>query len=316
MGWTLLDKCLGVRVDCFHRHQFAITEEYLALRDEAFGPHLAAGMGDTMRALLHQVVAPDPNLHARAAAYISILERTDWQLQPKLLHSSQDAKMTQLIKALMIAECLRADSHLTNVLSMACRYLLSPEVAEAYVRELNNPSLRPPTKHELSRARCTIDVGYMLYWRAWNLAHASARYIMIDSSPQFARDYVAIMVKYCKRDGLRTALQEARELESYWQQTPLQGATVEEIWDAYEREKTLMDSLAGKFGTHVLPVSLIGFGASDLSQKMESFLHALRLEVASHDQLESFLQSVVSIVSDYGTEYGLGAPPLPYKHTS
>eukprot|EP00971_Amphidinium_carterae_P351685 6492230-Amphidinium_carterae.1 len=309
IGWTLLKKCLGVQHECFHNELARIvTEESLALQVQPFGPHLAAGLGDTLRALLHQVAVPDPDLHARAAAYISILDRTDWQLQPKLVPSSQDGKMERLLKALMIAECLSADSHLKDVLAMACRYLLSPQLAEVYVRELKNPSSKPPSKHELSRARCTVDVGLMLFWRTWNAAHPrAARYIMIDSSPQFSRDYVAIIVKHCKREDLRVALQEARELEAYWQETHLEEATVEELWTAYEREKLLMDSLSLKFGTHCLPVSLIGFGASDLNQKMESFLHALRLEVPTHGHLESFIQSLVSIVSDYGTEYGLGA---------
>ena len=73
--------------------------------------------------------------------------------------------------------------------------------------------------------------------------------------------------------------------------------------DKFRRQVGVMDELQSLFTYHVPPPCQIGFGASELNARLASALHSLRLEVQSHGELAFFLRSIVSFVSDYGTEY-------------
>ena len=60
--------------------------------------------------------------------------------------------------------------------------------------EVLSQNIPMPSKSALSRARCIVDVAYMLMWRDVNGQHPdTAHYLMVDSSPQFGRDYEALL---------------------------------------------------------------------------------------------------------------------------
>eukprot|EP00971_Amphidinium_carterae_P069550 1376169-Amphidinium_carterae.1 len=129
---------------------------------------------------------------------------------------------------------------------------------------------------------------------------------MVDSSPQYHRDYLAVICKAIPYCELRELWIDSTRLLAFWADFDADAAAIRTWHDAYEQEEALMRKIRDRIVHHSLPVSLVGFGAADLSQKTHAFLHAIRLECGSHQNLAEYMSSVVCILSDLGTEYGIG----------
>ena len=87
---------------------------------------------------------------------------------------------------------------------------------------------------------------------------------------------------------------------------------VDEAQHVAMEEERLLSSMTSKIVWHALPVSLVGFDAADLSRKTAAILHSLRLECATNLDLATYLRNVTCIMSDFGTEYGLGCSGLSW----
>ena len=77
--------------------------------------------------------------------------------------------------------------------------------------------------------------------------------------------------------------------------------------------------------SHHTPCSLIGFGAASLGKKVQALLHSLRCEVFSNKALKRYIDDIVTLTQDYGTEKGIstfgrvnarGCPPRRAFYTS
>lgn len=71
----------------------------------------------------------------------------------------------------------------------------------------------------------------------------------------------------------------------------------------HEDEERAFQTMLEKISWHVAPAVQVGFGASSLERKLHAILHALRLELSSHEELVAFWRQVMCITTDYGTEY-------------
>lgn len=67
-------------------------------------------------------------------------------------------------------------------------------------------------------------------------------------------------------------------------------------------EQKHMDTLRSGIEIHALPAVLVGFGASTAAHKVATLAHALRLEHFTHESLVTWVDGLVSVMSDMGTE--------------
>lgn len=162
----------------------------------------------------------------------------------------------------------------------------------------------------LTRARLTIDIAHCLHYRAQNTAQLEAggcvRYILVDSSPQFHRDYEMVLTKSIQCDQLVSLWKLSTTMLHRW----LDPSTLaEDLLDEDRRnsERAELDHLNKHIVWHALPAVQIGFGASSLAHRLHAVMHSLRLELSSHSELVAVWGEVLCICSDYGTEYGLSS---------
>eukprot|EP00971_Amphidinium_carterae_P333116 6467655-Amphidinium_carterae.1 len=214
--------------------------------------------------------------------------------------------MEKLIHALFLADNLRSAEKLRAVLEAACRYVLPERTAAAVVQHANE--LPVPGKAELSRLRFKVDVAFMLHMRHLNNTLGSAsRYLMLDSSPQFHRDYEQVLEKVIYDRDLIQLWVWSRRLENMWTgQFDQDAFNVDRVRELLEEEALLLDNMNTKIHWHTLPPVLVGFGVSDLGRKMHATLHSLRLETATHEDFHRCCNEVVCLLSDQGTEFGIG----------
>lgn len=167
----------------------------------------------------------------------------------------------------------------------------------------------------LSRARLTIDVAHCLHVRARNTLElqtgGSVRYLLVDSSPQFDRDYEMVLIKSIRVDSLLSLWKLSTAMLCRWTDGLSLG---DELLteDSRKAERTEVDSIHETVVWHALPAVQVGFGASSLPQRLHAVMHGLRLELCDHSELVAVCNEMVCICSDYGTEYGLSSlDPVP-----
>jgi hypothetical protein len=214
-----------------------------------------------------------------------------------------------------LAERLASDSYLKDVIKRVIRLLFSAEFANAC--EIECDALIGFDPAEISRGRLLVDAGYMLYQRHRNareMVGGCYRYLMIDSSPQYGRDFELLLVKYFL---LEMAPQLLRWLETLWNNWERNGEGEVDISifgdeEIKLREKDVVNNIDSNVIWHTPPATQIGFGASSLSDRLRSAAHSLRLDVFTYEALRNFILEFLCCLSDMGTEFGLSRI-LPVK---
>ena len=273
------------------------------------------GVAGTLRdgtAEAHDRVAAAASL----SAWINRLHNTVSPFSSRALMGVKRAERAKhLIECLMLADNLSADSSFRDVLVRTVRILFDSEYSNSLLDMLAPGAkvVRIFDQSELSRGRLTVDVAFMAWHRKCNAEKESlVRYILVDSSPQFGRDYQIILTKQIKSADLL----QLWELSTawYWEWRAWDdavGVTMRDLVACVQddgrlgREATAMEKVIAAVAWHVAPAVQIGFGASSLYHKLHSVFHAIRLELSSHRELVEYWQQVHCICSDYGTEYKL-----------
>eukprot|EP00971_Amphidinium_carterae_P135327 2681698-Amphidinium_carterae.3 len=206
MGWTHLQRQFGWNRDSFKDGAAPyLSNELSGLRSAQFNASMAPDLASMMSSVLQEAGNHlSDDIKGRLLAYTECMRNTTLDMHPRFSKSATGLeRIESLIQALMIAEDLSADGNLRSTLVAVCRYLMPHDVAQRYTATLQDPTTKVPSKFVLSRARCTIDVAYMLHWRRINSEDGDAvRYVTVDSSPQYHRDYLAVLVKHIPSTAL------------------------------------------------------------------------------------------------------------------
>ena len=233
--------------------------------------------------------------------WLCSLQKRDDQLHACQL-PTRLAVFSQMIDLVMLADKLRDGGELQAVLRKALKVVMGPELedfGEALLQQT-----RKMHKSQISRARLTMDVGFMLHKRVLNKQFPEkVRYLMWDSSPQFGRDYQMGLVQETQPQHLPRLLKSFLSLASAWQANH-EGAV---DWDFNNEEliaqtRANMSDIQQHVSVHALPAVLIGLGAASFQHKLWALLHAARLETFSQAELRDWASSIWTVASDYGVE--------------
>jgi hypothetical protein len=244
-------------------------------------------------------------IRLRLGSWIGTLENATHLLNVNITaHAGTVERCAALVQCMVIADSLRRDDDLQNILRR-CLFALLP-LAHAQQLATQLADVHMFDKSQLCRGRLYIDVAHMMVWRDRNereMSSGCARYVMIDSSPQFKRDFELLWIKSIPRSALDLSFKLARDLRSVWSQDFEHDQFVDDGRPL--EEERLIQQLSELFNFHVTPPTQIGFGAGSLEKRLHAALHSLRLELKSHDALVQYISEVVCWLSDYGTEYGV-----------
>lgn len=214
------------------------------------------------------------------------------------------------IRCVVLAEYLARKGSLLDVLKRTVRTIFCAEECEHLIELLNEKTLRVFDKSEISRGHLTVDVAFMLLMRARNatdITEGCVRYLLIDSSPQYERDYEIVLMKRIRVADMQSLMARTTFIFNVWRDRP-EGSILED-WlrdsDLVSAEEAAIDEVRQCVAWHVFPAVQVGFGAAGVFHKLHAIAHALRLEVKSHEELMKFWNQVVCICSDYGTEFNV-----------
>lgn len=220
-----------------------------------------------------------------------------------------------LINSLLLADSFANAGDLKVLLKRMVRLLFADDMSQQLVAFIESRHLRIFDKSEISRSRQTVDVAFMLYMRERNTAELAdsdagdcgcVRYLMVDSSPQYGRDYQIVLCKSIKKSSLKDLWHNTELCFAMWRPDGHDDRALDQCLhdeDLRAAEAQLMEEMAPLIRWHVTPAVQIGFGASNVQRKVHAILHSLRLELSSHAQLLKFWKEIVCITSDYGTEF-------------
>ena len=213
-------------------------------------------LADSLRLALHHIDNPPQGLLQHANRDRLRRELPVWTNRLENFTSSTNSdmfaragtqdRMRHLIRCLFLAEDLVADGSLKAVLTQAVCILLNPEAAAELIASVAQAHI--PDKSELSRARLTIDVAHCLHWRSRNTAHmeeGSVRYVLIDSSPQFHRDYELVLTKSIRVEHLVSLWKLSTSMLGRWAGD---ACLAEQVLDEDRRaaERAEMDEICSK----------------------------------------------------------------------
>jgi hypothetical protein len=194
---------------------------------DVFNPLQSRNLADVLReALLHNHHLPDSpasrELAQRLAEWAQRVENTrSFQNRDMEARAGTQGRARYLIQCLILADSLAADAYLKDVMLKVIRILFNRQFAESIAEQMAH--LRVFDKTDMSRARLYIDVALMLWFRKLHtkeLETGSVRYIMVDSSPQYGRDYELVLTKTIALNKLQRLLVLSHRLCTFWSTDP------------------------------------------------------------------------------------------------
>ena len=279
--------------------------------NDPFTLGMARGLAGTLRTLLEDIDQGRPlvgKVRQDLGAMIGSLENTCVSLNPAMTaHGRTDDRRKFMIQCLVLADTLAADADLRFTLKRSLEITLPAGASAELVTLLENQT-RIPHHSELSRARLCIDVAHMRWRRDVHQRQTnnggSFRYMMVDSSPHYKRDFENLLSKSFLQNKGKYMLGLYYELNNIWN-----DSGVEQFFDEEKRmrEKEIIALISECIDWHAIPPAQVGFGASSLRRKLHSALHAIRLECHSNGALSEMVWEFSSWLFDHGTEYGIVA---------
>ena len=223
-------------------------------------------------------------------------------------HSNRAYNVRHLINCFVLSGLLRNDRDMKGALTTAARVVvpqgLAPVIEQCIrVGQLGRDIPSPTT---LNRVRGRIDVSWMLLWRdrlrQW-LPNGISIYIGVDGSPMGGRDYEVVLLDLVKDEDLPGMLTKWGDIASV-----MQMADIDEQMQLIEEQYECMDWLRQRIRTHTAPSVQLGMGKNraSLALKFSAIVHSLFLLAPTLWDLEAITKSIVTWVTDYGTERSLG----------
>ena len=157
------------------------------------------------------------------------LQKTVRQLQGRAtIHGLDDSARRKLkfnviwlIEVMMMSNCLRDSADLNAVLAQAVHMLLPPVIRSVILGSLRDAASRMPHKSTISRWRCLLDGGFMVWHRQQQQLAAEEgrqhlRWMMSDSSTQHGRSFQLTALLSLSTASAGQALRMANELANVW----------------------------------------------------------------------------------------------------
>ena len=224
-------------------------------------------------------------------------------------------RATFLVHCLLMCNYLRGAGNLRKALKCAVAMLLPPDMSRILlniITEDGQHQFHVPHKTTIHRARFTLDVAYMLWWRQrnhrWLQDGGSARYGLLDSSPQGGADLELVNILSIPKRFLSELYFSAIALTSMWADDDLDNE------DTFRQEAAMMAHMRSKMFMHAMAPMVITSGRGDLPMKYHSFLYCQWLESMSVAELAAQLREFVSVTSDQGVEAGISRIRACFSH--
>ena len=160
-----------------------------------------------------------------------------------------------------------------------------------------------------SRLVLVVDVALMLFRRRTFRAQA-ARFILADSSPQAGHDWLICKVRCIDASRLKVVFEAISALAHDAKRAADENMAFEDDDEpclAHERldRAAMFDILKRALEVSTLPPLALGLGRTTLTDKICTLLFGVFLD-HGFEYLEEFLDSIISITTDMGTELGMG----------
>ena len=263
-------------------------------------------MCDLQRAMPH---LPKPNCEA-LENHVKSLDALYCDRQRMMIgDSTARFAIEAVVQCVTLCNKLRNSDLVIDAIADVCRLVLPLRDAEEIIDKLRGKgSLRIPGKDKISRSRLVVDIAFQfclrdLYFNAKVLSRGLATCIMIDSSPQFGRDYELAMMTCIRQEDAFTLMKKMEDV--YEREDFPSDIRVQD----FEDEQQLVNDMAKMVNVIVLTPTVLGRARCGLSDKLHALLHALRLLVDSLSDLSVLLRSIVGFCTDFGTESSLATVP-------
>ena len=270
--------------------------------------YLAGLADDLRRALVHL----PPDLTATYMKHLTALEEQYDQRQRTVIKSIQHRfAIDCIVECVVMSAFLRSSRHMRDAIVASCRIVLPAHLADDVVKMVQTKEIRLPSPDKLSRSRVIVDIAFQFFLREKYFASAMlpnlAVSVLIDSSPQFGRDYELALLT-------STDLRQCGRLLEIMTRSYDRGLLPPDlrIIDFAAVEQEQIEDMHSMIIVTVLTPTVLGRARCKLSDKLHAFLHAMRLLVPSLQELSVLLCGVVSFCTDLGTEAGIATvPPIP-----
>ena len=268
--------------------------------------------------MLKGIARGESNVH-ECAAWIARLESCVLRDLDRALSPRRCSK--EMIRYVLLAHKLRSSDTLLAVIKESVAIMISQAAADELETLRMSGKCKPPDKSAISRAQLPMDATFMLLHRIRNWddlinGHPRAYYVAWDSSPQYGRDVLGIILRSVYVHMITKLFVMMQKLKRLWE-APALGAELDLdqfTAEKCEQELVLMERIGLGVFEHRPPLCNLGFGASSFAQKLRTYCHSLRLEHFTSAGLQEVISSTVSSMQDYGTEgYVMRVRPQSYR---
>ena len=208
-----------------------------------------------------------------------------------------------LLQCVVLSFDLRSSDALPDVIKAAVNTL--PEVWKQTLVSMM-AGTKTPSPSTLSRARLSVDVGFMLWMRkqhAQLLQDAGITFFMkVDSTPLGGNNWEVVEYQVIKGDKVLRAGEIAAALPGLGAQCANQQVSLQDVKDF----SSLTDDLSKLISHHVLPLGALGTRLASIAHIVHSIPFRLRLECFEWGDVVNMVLNTFSLTADQGTESKLG----------
>ena len=201
-----------------------------------------------------------------------------------------------LVMIVRLADLLRSDGQIREAITTAGRLFGFPA-------HWLSDDTKMPSKSTLSRYRFVLDAAHAMMWREWlhnALKNGGLKvFLLCDSSPRAGVEWIYIEVYIIKASDV---VAFSKAMRAIVRLRSLPGDHRDEI-------RALSATMKKLLIYHILIPIGLGARYCSLAHKWAALLHALRIEAHDWAMVRDFMQSVINITSDMGTEAALKDVP-------
>jgi len=263
--------------------------------DERFSLGSRFELSDFLASIAHSVPADHQfDMHT----WIARLRNADVAASQAVMVNRMLARSAAyLVKLVEVSTSLRDTTQVRKIVGAALGLLIEADVAQGLFEEAMQ-ELSLPKNFDSGTARWLLDAAYMLTMRDVHSSHTYVRWLQVDSSPQFGRDHLNIIVSSCRKDNLLQLFDCSTLL--YLNKLTVENAQIDP--DLMELHEAWSEDMKGLLEIHRCITVLLGFGFSTAPHKLETTAHAFRSESHTNAELARYVNEFWSIAPDYGIE--------------